>query len=305
MPCTSMERPERYDPEDIEHLLSERPFHQLLAEEKAYVLRHIADAEEYERMRALLLHLREGEQQHAPVMPDPGDRERVMAAFRERQQPVWRVWLNSIAAFMAQGQEGFVWRPALALAGVALVLVVGVAVVFRSTGEMPQQLAEVAQPKTERTAPVPVATTMEEVGGATMPGAEAAGLPVTDDVQEVNAGSAVHEEKAEGTVGPDRISIPPPITADASEEVAMDAATGMAELELGEDLSAAPASRSEEAYSVVRQQELARNATVGNVTGTVSVREAAARGRSMTVVEDRSRSVADDHELLTLLRSGW
>jgi hypothetical protein len=85
----------------------------------------------------------------------------------------------------------------------------------------------------------------------------------------------------------------------------MEDAIDMAEIEMGETLSAVPASRTEEAYSVVRQQELARNATTGNVTGTVSARGSSARGRGPTVVEDRSRSVADDSELLALLRSGW
>ena len=53
-----MERHERYDPEDIESLLSERGFDELLPDERAFVLRHVNGREEYERMRALLHYVR-------------------------------------------------------------------------------------------------------------------------------------------------------------------------------------------------------------------------------------------------------
>jgi hypothetical protein len=303
MPCTSMERPERYDPEDIEHLLSERPFHQLLAEEKAYVLRHIADAEEYERMRALLLHLREGEQQHAPVMPDSGDRERVLAAFRERQQPVWRVWLNSIAAFIAQGQEGFAWRPALALAGVALVLVVGVTLVLRTTGDAPPQVAELAPPKKERVVPAVSGTTATEVAAATAADQQAPG----NTELAKGGGTALQEVTTNSLEVLDHTTTLPAVSAVVAEEVASDDAASLdvVEAERSERLAASPATRDAQPYSVVLEQELARNATTGNVTGTVSARGTSARGRMPTLVEDRSRNVADDSELLALLRSGW
>ena len=38
-----MERREHYDPEDIESLLQERGFDELLEEERAYVLRHLTE----------------------------------------------------------------------------------------------------------------------------------------------------------------------------------------------------------------------------------------------------------------------
>mgnify|MGYP003380342745 CR=1 FL=1 len=66
-----MERRERYDPEDIESLLSERSFDELLEEERAYVLRHLTDRNEYETMRGLLLHMRTSDREQEPlVAPD-------------------------------------------------------------------------------------------------------------------------------------------------------------------------------------------------------------------------------------------
>ena len=48
-----MERRELYDPEDIESLLQERGYDELLEEERAFVLRHLSGREEYEAMRTL------------------------------------------------------------------------------------------------------------------------------------------------------------------------------------------------------------------------------------------------------------
>lgn len=307
MPCTSMERPERYDPEDIEHLLSERPFHALLAEEKAYVLRHIADAEEYERMRALLMHLREDEQQRDPLMPDAAAREQVMAVFRAQQQPGWRVWLNSIAAVFAQEHEGFAWRPALALAGVATVLVVGVAIVFRSTGEAPQQLAEVVAPKEEGSAPAaPSSTTEGEAATEADANAEVVQQPVLSAVEQaptVTVAEIMVAEEAQ-----DRAPAPSSLYSAEREELADDdmvnfSAVGKSEERIVQDAVTVVPSAAD--HREVQELELARNATTGNASGTVALKEATAKRRSATVIKDRSRSVADDSELLALLRAGW
>jgi hypothetical protein len=311
MPCISMERPERYDPEDIEHLLSERPFHQLLAEEKAYVLRHIGDAEEYERMRALLLHLREDEQQREPLMPDAASREQVMAAFRAQQRPVWRVWLNSVAAVFAQEHEGFAWRPALALAGVATVLVVGVAVVYRASFNGQEQLAEVVPPKQDQQAPAAAtegaveAESTETASNTEQVMVEAEeGAPVEVDVRTV----APSVERAEEDALPASYEALPSVAEKAAADVAGFAAVAADdEQEVAEELSldAVTAVPQANDHRVVREGELARNSSVGNATGVVSAKEVSAKRRSSAVVVDRSRSVADDPELLALLRAGW
>ena len=101
-----MERREQYDPEDIEALLLERPFHDLLPEERAFVLRHLSGQDEYESMRATLNAMRNLDDQRAPITADPAVRDNVMAAFRTQQQPQWRIWLNSVGALFVP-KDGF------------------------------------------------------------------------------------------------------------------------------------------------------------------------------------------------------
>lgn len=119
----TMERPERYDPEDIEHLMLERSFDELLAEEKSFVLRHLQDGAEYERMRALLLHMQLESGPQESLDADPEVRERVLQVFREERQPKWRIWLNSVGTFLVPARPVHYWRPALALGAVALLVV--------------------------------------------------------------------------------------------------------------------------------------------------------------------------------------
>ncbi|MBZ0206034.1 MAG: hypothetical protein K8H89_06890 [Flavobacteriales bacterium] len=114
-----MDRTERYDPEDLEHLMLERGFDELLEEERAYALRHLDGRAEYERMRALLHHVREEKSERPLMDADPAVRERVLAAFREQRQPQWRIWLNSVGGFLLPSRPSMYWRPALALGTVA------------------------------------------------------------------------------------------------------------------------------------------------------------------------------------------
>ncbi|HRF81766.1 MAG TPA: hypothetical protein PL070_16935 [Flavobacteriales bacterium] len=96
-----MERHERYDPEDIEGLLSERGFDELLPDERAFVLRHLSGREEYERMRALLHYVRPDERDRGTIEPEDRVRTNVLEAFRAQQQPQWRIWLNGISLWLA------------------------------------------------------------------------------------------------------------------------------------------------------------------------------------------------------------
>ncbi len=118
-----MERTERYDPEDLEQMMLERGFDELLEEERAFALRHLESRAEYERMRALLHHMH----LHAPPPPamdaSAKIRVHVLEAFRAQQQPRWRIWLNSIGGFLAPPRPALYWRPALALATVALLFI--------------------------------------------------------------------------------------------------------------------------------------------------------------------------------------
>src|SRR5690606_38827919 len=104
-----MERPERYDPEDLEHLMLERSVDELLEEERAYALRHLESGAEYERMRALLHHVRDGKSAQAPMHADPAVRERVLQAFRAQQRSPWQIWLNSVGGFLLPARPSSYW----------------------------------------------------------------------------------------------------------------------------------------------------------------------------------------------------
>src|SRR5690554_740692 len=118
-----MERPERYDPEDLEHLMLERGFDDLLEEERAYALRHLADRAEYERMRALLHHVREERDERLPGDAGPAVRERVLQAFRIQRQPQWRIWLNNVGGLLLPARPATFARPLLALGTLAALMI--------------------------------------------------------------------------------------------------------------------------------------------------------------------------------------
>jgi hypothetical protein len=118
-----MERTERYDPEDLEQLMLERSFDELLGEERAFALRHLQGRAEYEQMRALLLHLQQDAGQDSALEADPAVRERVLQVFRGQQRPQWRIWLNALGGFLVPQRPALYWRPALALCTAAVVFV--------------------------------------------------------------------------------------------------------------------------------------------------------------------------------------
>ena len=124
-----MERRERYDPEDIESLLTERSFDELLEEERAYVLRHLTDRNEYETMRGLLLHMRTSDREQDPLVAPESVRSNVINAFRTQQRPKWQIWLNSVGTLIWPKDMSAMWRPALAFASLAVLITAGVLLV--------------------------------------------------------------------------------------------------------------------------------------------------------------------------------
>lgn len=131
----------------------ERSFDELLEEERAFALRHLAGRAEYERMRALLHHVREERPQPPGLEASPAVREHVLEAFRAQRQPQWRIWLNSVGAFLMPRRPVQYWRPALALGMVAVVAILGIDL-LRSTDHGPNKiLAEVRPPNAEPAVP--------------------------------------------------------------------------------------------------------------------------------------------------------
>ena len=185
---------ENYDPEDIEVLLQERTFDELLPEERAFVLRHLSGRAEYERMRALLGQLQRNEQRPSHVEADPVVKDRVMEVFRAQQRPTWRVWLNTVHAFLLPEDTASLRRPALAFASIALLVTVSVIGYRNYIADEQAQLAEVRREKAETPLPKvqePVVT--EPVVTESVDGPDAALDNPVPAIEEVQAEKVLQE----------------------------------------------------------------------------------------------------------------
>ncbi|HQZ94626.1 MAG TPA: hypothetical protein PLX64_16420, partial [Flavobacteriales bacterium] len=120
---------------------SERSFDELLEEERAYVLRHLTDRNEYETMRGLLLHMRTSDREQEPLVAPDSVRSNVINAFRAQQRPKWQIWLNSVGPLLWPKEMSALWRPALAFASLAILITAGV-VLVRNYGTNEVGLAE-------------------------------------------------------------------------------------------------------------------------------------------------------------------
>ncbi|MCC7503235.1 MAG: hypothetical protein IT229_11940 [Flavobacteriales bacterium] len=318
-----MERREHYDPEDIEQLLMERSYDELLEEERAYVLRHLSGREEYEAMRKLLDHVQRSEPEPDLLDADPSVRAHVMQVFRDQRKPQWRVWLNSVGALLMPEDASAMWRPALALAGLAAVITTGVWL-FRSGDKAPDQLADLQ--KVEQAEPnKPIAPIGNE------PSVDAP-APTTK-----NELAAQHEQlqntvnDAQGTLLEERRESP--ATGSAMEEVD-DVVVASAEPAADEEVVyarkdvAASADRMRNADTVqfedaVKFTQAAPTATnsgyvnnwsLANADGTVARQTAVAKEKKMEerrakAGSDRerasSRSLAEDPMAIALLSAAW
>jgi hypothetical protein len=83
---------------------------------------------------------------------EPQVKAHVMQLFRDQRKPQWRVWLNSVGAVLLPEEASAMWRPALALAGLALLISTGVWL-FRSTDGPTTELAEVRKETPEPPTP--------------------------------------------------------------------------------------------------------------------------------------------------------
>ncbi|HTL80813.1 MAG TPA: SprB repeat-containing protein [Bacteroidia bacterium] len=87
----------KYQPEDIEALLAEKSYRELYAEEKKFVLEHLASQEEYERMRETLLSIRGGVGgDKEDLHPGEHVRERLMKEFEEKKRRGAIIWWNGL-----------------------------------------------------------------------------------------------------------------------------------------------------------------------------------------------------------------
>lgn len=315
-----MERRELYDPEDIEQLLMERAYDDLLEEERAFVLRHLSDRSEYERMRALLLRMDDERREAAVIDADPSVRTHVMEAFRAQQRPQWRVWLNSVGgAFLPREGQGY-WRPALALGAVAAIGLWTVTSLRNPALENANAVAEVKQelPKTapleendrsEATLPAVPASEDQASKAETAPPATviAPNTPdMLDDADLATESRATDEAPTGGAAMADAVMFEPVTAAGAvakstNEEIAMDGASMDTSLTVTLDFS-----------HVVNQREMLTNASTANTSPAIkSIEVAEAKSvlkkRKAAAMDDQAKesAVADAGPLLGLLRAAW
>lgn len=108
-----------YDPEDLEALMLNKSFDELLPDERTFVLQHLSGEREYESMRQLLFQSMESMQDSQPQPPD-ALKDRVMNEFREHRQSQSQkyVWLN----FLTQLWVAFRSKPVMQFATACAVL---------------------------------------------------------------------------------------------------------------------------------------------------------------------------------------
>lgn len=307
-----MERREHYDPEDIERLLQERGFEELLEEERAYVLRHLESRDEYESMRSLLHQMRAGD---GPDVQADGDvREHVMRAYRQEHRPRWQIWLNSVGALLRPEES---WsmpflRPALTLASLALLIVAGIWVANGPAGNGTEQpLAELkVQPVKEKAAEERSASARQQSADSRLekeaPASAAepqfqreAEARVAEDVDEttrVTTGSTAPVSVKESVVLEDAVaeeSLAAERTAEKDSYKALSATDDEESPRPSRALTAVPESH------VVTEQELSQNVSLANASGRVRAMKKAERETVGT------GTLAESPEILSLLAAGW
>lgn len=319
-----MERREQYDPEDIESLLTERSFDELLAEERAFVLRHLSGRDEYEQMRALLHYVRPDERSRPTIEPEDRVRTNVIAAFRAQQQPQWRVWLNSIAVWLVPREAFAIWRPALAFASLALLIVAGVVAVRQFGAETGSaQLAEVKEVNglqeekaaTEQTVRSETMDTVFPIRTAKEPSAS---VGETSNTSVAQASSATEPPTAMLDLEVAETKFMEQVEDASSDAVTDDQVReDLAAAERNEkDMVSAPATTGATSTAaaptlshVVTQDELVRNQSMANVSEVSKATKARKRSVDMEKAPDvtvsSSRSLGQDPALLGLINSGW
>ncbi len=277
----------------------ERNFDELLAEERAYALRHLANREEYERMRTLLHHAREEGDGQLPVDADPAVREHVLQVFRAQRHPRWTIWLNSLGGFLLPARPMQLWRPVLTLGTLAVLVFTAVEAYNSIDRNGGKTLAEVKQ---QNTPPAPVQPARMEKQEASSQTEEA--------VSPAPIGSLQNEVAAE----PTQMAPAAPSVAQAMEHEERTKAAPTSQL--------AEQSRSaEESITADSMEQTAATTTISRDEVAVTSMDAARQAGKRELKEtDRTRAkayseVAADNpqapqpytedDLLGLLRAAW
>jgi len=306
MPFT-MERREHYDPEDIESLLQQRAFDELLDEERAYVLRHLSGRDEYEAMRALLNDVRNDDRRREPITADPQLRTDLMGLYREQHRPQWQIWLNSVGSFIWPKETSDLWRPALAFASLALLITAGVWVLRNGADQEPQlaELKQEAAKPEEQERPAAAAAPVEPEADGKHVGlakAETRSAWVTDEQiaarkEQFQAPEALDDAAVEEEIA---LMEDAAVSGEALDrESTLDAApmtTGTVAPSSVKHTAAATESLSKEP-SVVTLNELAVNQSMANATGKVA--------KNLEAANRAATAISNAPEVMALFASGW
>lgn len=313
-----MERREQYDPEDIEALLMERPFEELLPEERAFVLRHLKDAGEYEAMRATLNALRNLHGNDEPIVADLTVRENVMAAFREQKRPQFGIWLNSIGALFIPGERRGFWGPSMRLASLAAVVGIGIWGLYRSGAGVENagivQLHEVEKQEGPQATPE---STTEEKNKSQVTSSLADPAAALHDQQaeaDIVAETTADANGAAKDIGAEDLSFADGasyqqaadevIPAEAEEPIALFDAVSL-DSTVGERATPTKAVTSDAA--VTREENLAEVATVAKEKETVATgnRRERKKDQEFRGIAETTSSQPLDAKLLTLQNAAW
>ena len=144
-----------YDPEDLERLLKEMSFSQLLPEEKAFVLQFVENDLEYDSMRETLESLIVLPSLEETISPQATTKEALMAAFSAKtaeNQKEEREEKTGFWAWLWNTNKTILYRPGFQLASLALVLVsVFYIATFSPTDRTAQVIEKEPSPKENTT----------------------------------------------------------------------------------------------------------------------------------------------------------
>lgn len=119
-----MKAEEKYDPEDLEYLLSNKTFDELYPEEQSFVLKHIESKDEYVQMRKTLMHLNEAKKVDDEWSTPNAMRDQLIKAHEHKHKKrTFFVWLNSLFA-AGSFNTPIYRRPGVQLAFASVVIVV-------------------------------------------------------------------------------------------------------------------------------------------------------------------------------------
>lgn len=114
-----------YQPEDIEELLLNKSFSDLLPEEKTFVLSHLESAEAYKQMRETLLAIKKTADQNDLITPETRVKDDLLLLLdKKRRRGAWFTLNGLWAFFFPENQEWF-RKPAFQLASLALIVMIG------------------------------------------------------------------------------------------------------------------------------------------------------------------------------------